>query len=353
MQNVSLRRLRVFAAVARHASVSAAARELHLTQPAVSMQVRELEDALGLPLTERIGRRIQLTAAGRELAHHAQQLEAQLRAAQAALDALKGLSGGRIDIGVVSTSKYFAPRLLAEYRRVHPGVELKLAVANRAEVVQWLEANTIDLAIMGTPPKHLACVATRIAEHPLVWLAAPDHPLAEVDPAARGRARHATLDPALLAAESLIVREPGSGTRSGMDRYLAAHRLRPAAMLEMSSNETIKQAVMAGMGIAFLSEHTAGLELATRRLVRLPLAGTPVVRHWYVVHRTERRLLPATVALRAFLLAEGARLIALQMDPQLEPPAADRTALTRAAAATSPSAAVRRPRKRAPARAAA
>ena len=305
MRNVTLHRLRVFEAVARLASVSGAAREMHLSQPAVSMQVRQLEEQVGLPLTERIGRNIQLTDAGQEVAQHARRLAQQIREAEAALDAMKGLRGGRIEIGVVSTAKYFAPRLLAEYRRRHPEIELRLAVANRADVVQMLADNAIDLAIMGTPPQHVDCEATRIAEHPLVWLASPAHPLARLK----------AVEPARMAHEYLIVREPGSGTRSAMDRYLRSHRMHPTQVLEMSSNETIKQAVMAGMGIAFLSEHTAGLELAARRLLRLRVKDTPVLRHWYVVHRTDKRLMPAARAFRDFLVADGARLIGAQMAP--------------------------------------
>lgn len=306
MRNVTLHRLRVFEAVARLASVSAAARELHLTQPAVSMQVKQLEEQVGMPLTERIGRRIQLTDAGEEVALHARRLAQQLREAEAALDAMRDLRGGRIEIGVVSTAKYFAPRLLAEYQRRHPDVELKLSVANRAEIVQMLADNAIDVAIMGTPPQHFECEATRIAEHPLAWLASPQHPLAALK----------NVEPARLADERLIVREPGSGTRGAMDRYLRAHRIQALQMLEMSSNETIKQAVMADMGIAFLSEHTAGLELQARRLVRLRVKDTPVLRHWYFVHRTDKRLLPAARAFRDFLRQEGARLIEAQMAPK-------------------------------------
>jgi DNA-binding transcriptional LysR family regulator len=258
-----------------------------------------------MPLTERIGRRIQLTDAGEEVALHARRLAQQMREAEAALDAMKGLRGGHIDIGVVSTAKYFAPRLLAEYHRRYPDIEVKLSVANRADVVQMLADNAIDVAVMGTPPQHIDCEATRIAEHPLVWLASPRHPLASLR----------TVEPARLAQERWIVREPGSGTRHAMDRYLRAHRMHPPQMLEMSSNETIKQAVMADMGIAFLSEHTAGLELQTRQLVRLRVKDTPVLRHWYFVHRTDKRLLPAARAFRDFLVADGARLIEAQMAP--------------------------------------
>lgn len=310
LRSATLHSLRIFECVARRRGISAAARELHLTQPAVSMQVKQLEALVGLPLTERIGRGLQLTDAGEEVARHARRLAEQLREADASLDAMRGLRGGRIEIGVVSTAKYLAPRLLAEFHRRHPAIELKLAVANRAEVVQMLAANDIDLAIMGTPPQHVECEARRIAEHPLSWLAAPDHPLSALRSVA----------PAQLAGERLIVREPGSGTRTSMERYLRGHRVRPVQVLEMSSNETIKQAVMAGMGVAFLSEHTAGLEIEAGRLVRLRVSDTPVVRQWYAVHRTDKRLLPAARAFCRFLEEEGARLIAAQMAPSPPPP---------------------------------
>ncbi len=305
LRNVTLHSLRVFECVARRRGISSAARDLHLTQPAVSMQVKQLEALVGLPLTERVGRGLRLTDAGEELARHARRLTEQLREAEASLDAMRGLRGGRIEIGVVSTAKYFAPRLLAEFHRRHPAIELKLAVANRSEVVQMLAGNDIDLAIMGTPPQHVECEARGIAEHPLAWLSAPDHRLAALRAVA----------PSQLAGERLIVREPGSGTRTSMERYLRAHRVTPTQMLEMSSNETIKQAVMAGMGIAFLSEHTAGLETEAGRLVRLRVSDTPVIRRWYAVHRTDKRLLPAARAFCKFLEEDGARLIAAQMAP--------------------------------------
>jgi DNA-binding transcriptional LysR family regulator len=174
-----------------------------------------------------------------------------------------------------------------------------------------LAGNDIDLAIMGTPPQHVECDARRIAEPPLAWLAAPDHPLAALRSVA----------PAQLAGEQLIVREPGSGTRTSMERYLRGHRVKPVQVLEMSSNETIKQAVMAGMGIAFLSEHAAGLEIEAGRLVRLRVSDTPVVRQWYAVHRTDKRFLPAARAFCRFLEEDGARLIAAQMAPGCSTPA--------------------------------
>jgi DNA-binding transcriptional LysR family regulator len=295
MKNVTLRQLRVFEAVARHCSFSRAAEELHLTQPAVSMQVRQLEEMVGLPLTEQIGKRVFLTAAGEEVARHARLVAQQLREAAEAIEALKGVRGGRLHIGVVSTAKYFAPRLLTDFRRRHAGVEIRLGVHNRETIVRQLADNQIDLAIMGSPPRDFDTEATAFAPHPLVIIAAADHPLV----------RRKKLDPADLAGETLLIREPGSGTRTAMERYFDSVAFTPGAVFEMSSNETIKQAVMAGMGIAFISAHTISLELETGRLAKLPVQGTPVLRQWYVVHRSEKALLPIATAFRDFLITEG------------------------------------------------
>ena len=296
--HLTLRQLKIFEAVARHLSFSRAADELHLTQPAVSMQVRSLEEAAGLPLTEQVGKRVFLTEAGTELARHARVIARQLRETEEALMAMKGLRGGRLNIGVVSTAKYFAPRLLTAFRQLHPEVELRLGVHNRGEIVRQLADNDIDLAIMGRPPQELETVSEPFAENPLVFVAAPDHALA--------KARR--IPPKQLAQESFLLREPGSGTRAAMERFLAENGVVPQRTVEMTSNETIKQAVMAGMGVSFISERTIVLELATGHIVRLDVAGTPLRRHWFVVHRAEKRLLPVAEAFRQFLLKESGGL---------------------------------------------
>lgn len=303
MKNVTLRQLRIFEAVARHLSFSRAAEELHLTQPAVSMQVQALEDLAGLPLTEQAGKKVRLTAAGEEVARQARRVAQQLREAEEALAAMKGVEAGHLMIGVVSTAKYFAPALLAEFRRRHPGVELRLSVNNRGAIVRQLAENEIDLAIMGSPPREFETVADAFADHPLVFVAAPDHPLADKK----------RIDPKRLAEETLLIRETGSGTRSALERYLEEHGVTPGAVMELGSNETIKQAVMAGLGIAFISEHTIGLERSVGRLVRLAVAGTPVKRQWHLVHRADKRLMPAATAFIEFMDKEGARLIATRI----------------------------------------
>ena len=299
MKHVTLRQLKVFESVARHLSFSRAAEELHLTQPAVSMQVKQLEEQAGLPLTEMIGKKVFLTEAGEEVARQARRIAQQLREADEALDALKGVRGGHLSIGVISTAKYFAPRLLAEFRRRKPGVELDLRVHNRETIVRQLADNEIDLAIMGQPPQEFATVAEGFADHPLVIVAAPDHPLAEKKKIA----------PELLNAETFLIREPGSGTRATMERYFADIGINPAHRMEMVGNETIKQAVMAGLGLAFISAHTVSLECEVGRLVKLPVAGTPIVRRWFVVHRAEKELLPMAETFRSFLLAEAPGLM--------------------------------------------
>jgi len=299
MRNVTLRQLRAFAEVARRLSFTAAAKALHLTQPAVSMQVRQLEQAAGLPLVEQLGRRVHLTDAGRELLRYAAGISDLLREADDAMKALQGIGGGELSIAVTSTAKYFAPRLLAEFRRRHPEVRLRLAVSNREAVVRALSENTVDLAVMGRPPRGLDTEASAFAKHPIVVIAAPGHPLA-----AR---RRVPLE--ALAGETFIIRERGSGTRAAMEHVFAERGFRVRETMEMSSNETIKQAVMAGMGIAFLSMHTIGLELRAQRLVLLPVAGLPVMREWFVIHRKGKRLSPAAQAFKSFLLAQGAGLI--------------------------------------------
>lgn len=303
MKNVTLRQLKIFEAVARHLSFSRAAEELHLTQPAVSMQVQALEELAGLPLTEQAGKKVRLTAAGEELARQARRVAEQLREAGEALAALKGVEAGRLKIGVVSTAKYFAPSLLAEFRRRHPRVELQLTVKNRGTIVRHLAENDIDLAIMGTPPSEFETVAKIFADHPLVFIAAPNHPLAH----------KRRIDPQRLAQESLLIREPGSGTRSALERFLADHRVTAGTTMELGSNETIKQAVMAGLGLSFLSQHTIGLECSVGRLAILNIAGTPVKRQWRLVYRTDKRLMPAATAFVEFMDSEGSRLIAAQV----------------------------------------
>ncbi|MEQ1800676.1 MAG: LysR family transcriptional regulator [Gammaproteobacteria bacterium] len=299
LRNVSLRQLRVFEATARHLSFTKAARELHLTQPAVSMQVKELEQSCQMRLFERVGRGIRLTEAGAELARCAGTIAEQVELTREHLDALRGLRTGLLKLGAVSTAKYFAPSLLSAFRREYPGVSIRFSVGNRQEMISQLADNQVDLMIMGRPPRELQTVAEPFARHPLVIVAPPGHPLA--------RRRKIALKE--LAGESFLIREDGSGTRAVMERLFRDRRVGYQASMEMSSNETIKQAVMAGMGISLLSSHTVGLERKAGRLVVLDVVGLPIVRDWYVIHLTAKRLSPIAGAFREFLLEKASALI--------------------------------------------
>src|ERR1700760_1594138 len=271
MRNLTLRQMRVFAAVAPTLSFTGAARELHLTQPAVSQQVKLLEEEVGLPLFEQIGRKVHLAPAGAELLRYTEQAMELLRQAGGALSAVRVLKGGVLKLGAVSTAKYFAPSLLSAFTPAYPEVTIKFAVGNREEIIQQLAANEIDLVIMGRPPRELETVAEPFAKHPLVIVASPTHPLAT-----KRRIRLAQ-----LASEGFLIREEGSGTRASMERVFRDRDVSIQVSMEVSSNETIKQAVMADMGISFISSHTVGLELAAGKLVILDVVGLPLVRDWY------------------------------------------------------------------------
>jgi DNA-binding transcriptional LysR family regulator len=295
MKDATVRQLQIFEAAARALSFSAAAQVLHLTQPAVSMQIRQLEHFAGVPLFERTGRRLQLSEAGEELVLHARAVLRALEDADEAFAAMKGLRGGRVRLAVVSTAKYFAPRLIARFAQSHPGVNIRLQAENRAAVVRELAANDVDLALMGRPPEDGEFVAEPFAEHPLVVIAPPKHPLT----------RRRSVPLAELAEETFLVREPGSGTRSALERFFTGHHLPLKVGLEMPSNETIKQAVMAGLGLALISLHTITLVLSVDALELVRAPGLPVMRQWNVVHRKDKRLAPASQAFKAFVLEHG------------------------------------------------
>jgi molybdate transport repressor ModE-like protein len=300
LRDVTLRQLRTLRAVAEAGSITGAARELHLTQPAVSMQIKELEDICGLALYERRGRGIVLTDAGRELAQTAAAVTETLRATQETLDAMRGIRTGVLRLAVVSTANSVVPQILSVFAGEYPDVTVQLRVGNRADVVDRLASNSCDLAIMGAPPSEVPTESAAFAEHPQVIVAAPDHPLA-------GRRRIRLEE---LARERFILREEGSGTRNAMENFFRERDFLYRPGMEASSNETIKQAVMAGMGISFISRHTISLELAAGRLIVLPVIGTPLKRSWRVIHRRGKRQSPTARVFREFLLRRGADCIA-------------------------------------------
>jgi DNA-binding transcriptional LysR family regulator len=299
--HLTLRQLSIFGAVARHLSYTRAAEELHLSQPAVSMQLKQLEENVGLPLLEQIGKKIFLTEAGREMRHYGRVIAQQLAEAEAVLAELKGMARGRLDIAVASTANYFATRLLATFSREHSGAQISLDVTNREGLLARLDANEIDLVIMGRPPKQLDLAAEAFMDNPLVVIAAPGHPLTR-----RGRVPIQELQ-----HETFMVRERGSGTRTAMERFFDEQDVRLTTGMEMSSNEAIKQAVQAGLGLGLVSAHTLELELASERLVMLDVEGLPIRRHWYIVHRHGKRLSPMAAAFRAFVLQHASSVLNL------------------------------------------
>jgi DNA-binding transcriptional LysR family regulator len=299
MLHVTLRQLRVFESVARHLSFSRAAEELFLSQPAVSMQIKQLENQVGLPLFEQIGKKIYLTEAGKELYHYSRAVAQQLSDMEHALNELKGLERGRLSIAVVSTANFFAPQLLARFVQQHPGVQVSLSVVNRETVLRQLAENEIDLAIMGLPPEGLDVRWQPFMENPLVVIAPPNHPLT----------REKRIPMKRLAEEVFVIREPGSGTRGAMERFFAEHRVQLKTSMQMGTNEAIKQAVQAGMGLGVVSYHTIELELETKRLKVLDVVGFPIRRNWYLVHRQQKRLSKVAEAFREFLLKQAERLM--------------------------------------------
>ena len=300
--NITFRQLRVFQAVADQLSFTRAAAELHLTQPAVSIQIKQLEQNIGLSLFEQIGKKIYLTEAGRELLGYSQRIAEQLREAEQVFAELKGVDRGRLNIAVASTANYFASKLLAIFGKQYPQTAICLDVTNRQGLLQQLSNNTVDLVIMGKPPDDMDLVSEPFMQNPLVIIATPEHPLAHRS--------HVALTK--IVDESFVIREPGSGTRAAMERFFQQHSIQIATSLEMTSNEAIKQAVSAGLGLGIVSLHTLELELLAKRLAVLDVEGFPIARRWYVVHRQGKRLSPIAREFRDFLLREAAQLWPLE-----------------------------------------
>lgn len=299
MLHVTFRQLSVFEAVARHLSFSRAAQELHLTQPAVSMQIKQLEENVGTALFEQLGKKIYLTEAGHELYHYSRTIAQQLNELEAVLSELKGLKRGKLKISVASTANYFAPQLLATFSQRFPTITVSLNVTNRQTLLMQLANNEMDMAIMGQPPEGLDLVAESFMENPLVVIAPMNHPLA----------RQKNIPLARLAQETFLMREEGSGTRIAMERYFEAHGVTIQTGMEMSSTEAIKQGVQAGLGLGVVSLHTIELELSARRLRVLDVEGLPIRRHWHIVHRKDKRLSAAALAFKNFLLDEATAVL--------------------------------------------
>jgi DNA-binding transcriptional LysR family regulator len=298
MIRLTLRQLEILDAVARSGNFSRASAELHLSQPAVSMQIKQLERELGLPLFEHMGKRIHLTQAGHETLRTGRAIGRELANLEQTLADLRGLKGGNLTVSAASTASVFAARLMALFRTLHPDVRVSLNVVNRETLLQQLTGNNIDLALMGQPPERLGLVAQPFMDNPLVVIAGTSHPLAEEQEIPLSR----------FLDESLVGREQGSGTRGALEKFLAEQGLNYVAAMEMNKNEAIKQAVEAGLGIGVVSLHTIQAELVAGQLCVLDVQGFPLTRQWYIVRREGKRLSPSAHAFTQLVLKEAERL---------------------------------------------
>jgi len=293
--HLTLKQLTIFEAVAEQRNHTQAAKALFLTQPAVSMQIKQLEEQAGMPLFERSGKQLQLTEAGGELLHHAHLIHQQLEEAKQAMEEMRGLKRGHLHLTVASTANYFAPRLLATFCNRYPEVQVSLTVANRDGLLQALEDNTTDLVIMGKPPVGMAVKSEMFMDNPLVVIAPPGHALSG----------DKKIPLNALGSHPFIVRERGSGTRAAVERFLARHDIERPGGMEMSSSEAIKQAVQAGLGLGVISIHTLEMELALNRLSVLDVEDFPIMRHWRLVYRRDKRFSAIARAFHDYIVEEA------------------------------------------------
>ncbi len=287
LQRITLRQLRALSAVDQVGTMAGAARILNITPPAINLQINLLEETVGMALFERSQKGMQLTSIGNSLLDVATQIETTLAEFGETLDALHGVDMGHVDVGVVSTAKYFAPHVLAGFLKLHPNVKMRLQVGNRGEMIAALEHFHLDFVIMGLPPAELKIEKEFIADHPHIIIAPPDHP----------KVKSSKIQLKGLAQDTFLLREKTSGTHLLMQRLFDEAGLNPNLGLEIGSNETIKQSVMAGLGIALISAHTVQVELRQGRLKQLDVVGLPVIRQWYLAKLEKKRLLPAAQAL--------------------------------------------------------
>ena len=301
IHHATLRQLEIFDALAVHMSITRTAEALHLTPPAVSIQVRQLAEAAGQPLIEQVGKKLYLTDAGKATALASRDLFERMERLTQELAALQGLEKGSLRLAIITTAKYFVPRLLGEFSEQHPDIDVSLFVGNRKAILDRLSQNKDDLYILGQPPKNLKLTATPFALNQLVAIAYPKHPLAG-KPA---------IPPAHLGEESFIAREQGSGTRLAYEDFFRQHKTELRIKMELESDETIKQTVAGRLGISILAKSTVEAELARGDLVLLNVKGLPLKRQWYVVYPEKKFLAPVARAFQAFLISQYKDTIAL------------------------------------------
>jgi len=302
LKQATLHQLKVFEVVARHGSFTRAAEELFLTQPTVSMQVKQLTKTVGLPLFEQVGKRLYLTDAGRELLVTCREVFDRLAQFEMIVAQMKGLKQGRLRLAVITTTKYFVPRLLGPFCQMYPGIDIALQVTNHERILSRMSENLDDLYVLSQIPEHLDITYHQFLANPLVVLAPVDHPLA----------KEKNIPISRLSGEPFIMREPGSGTRSSVQTLFDEHGVSVKVRLELGSNEAIKQAIAGGLGISVLSRHTLGLDGATNQITILDVQGFPISRHWYVAYPAGKQL---SVVARTFFeyLLEKAQQVAVDM----------------------------------------
>lgn len=310
--NVTFHQLRVFVEIARQGSVQGAAEVLHVTPPAVSLQLKEIESQVGHRLFERTHRRMSLSTAGEYFLVYARRLLGTLKEAEDAMARFARLESGLLTIGMVSSAKYFLPQLLARFHTDHPAIDVRLRLGNREALAAMMTASEVDLCVMGRTPVDFPSRADPFAPHPHVLVTAPDHRFAGAK----------SVPASALAHEPFIVREPASGTRTALQEYLDRFRVKPIFVMEMPSNEAIKQAVMAGMGVSLLSLHTIGLELSAGLIATPRVEGLPLMRRWNIVNIAAKQLSPAAEAFRRFVLDRGEAHLAAMFDRVDRRPAA-------------------------------
>ncbi len=301
MKQATLHQLKVFEAAARNGSFTRAAEELFLTQPTVSMQVKQLTKAVGLPLFEQVGKRLYLTEAGRELFATCREIFEKLSQFEMTVADLKGLKQGRLRLSAITTAKYFVPRLLGPFCQLYPGIDIALQVTNHSGIVERLKENLDDLYIMSQLPDHLDISYQPFLDNPLVVLAPINHPLAQEKNISLQR----------LGEEPFILREPGSGTRTAIQKLFDEQGIMLKVKLELGSNEAIKQAIAGGLGVSVLSRHTLTPEAANTDLTVLDVECFPIRRHWYMVYPAGKQL---SVVARTYFeyLMDAAKQIAEQ-----------------------------------------
>lgn len=294
-RNATLHQLEIMMALARHLNMTRAAEELHMTPAALSIQIKQLSKTMGMPLHEQVGKRLFLTAAGRLVEEASRDIFDRLDALAVALAETRGLERGSLRLSIITTAKYFVPRLLGAFCKLHPGIEVNLEVDNRNRLLERLTRNLDDLYIMGNTPENLNVVSVPFMMNPLVVLAPASHPLASEQGIA----------PSRLAGEPFIMREPGSGTRLAVERFFAQHGVKPAVRMALGSNEAIKQAVAGEMGLAVVSQHTLSLDVASGAFAVLDVEGFPLMRQWYAVYPAGKQPSPVARAFLDFLEQEG------------------------------------------------